>query len=285
MHFFYLDESGCTGEDLTGQHDQPVFVLGGISLRDEGWNKTHEQVVQIFEEYFGGTVPPGFELHATELLSPTGEGPFAGHPITQRLGLVRSLLSLIEDRRHGVHLVAVEKARMAAADCAIALPFNPKVPYLCAFDYLITYINEHTKTRLGSSARAMVILDEKPEFEEEIERIVHARRFEGPAARRIKWIVEFSHPVDSKKNTMVQLSDLVVLCARRFFEIELGHRPGWPDEVKRFYAECYGRIRARIARIGLVPREGRGMAPLNDYLQEIVCQPRRQWQQFYGVAA
>lgn len=39
MHFFYLDEAGCTGADIApGQ--QPIFVLGGISVRDEGWVRT-----------------------------------------------------------------------------------------------------------------------------------------------------------------------------------------------------------------------------------------------------
>ena len=43
MHFFYMDETGCTGADLNNP-EQPVFVLGGISVRDEGWRATTEQV-------------------------------------------------------------------------------------------------------------------------------------------------------------------------------------------------------------------------------------------------
>ncbi|MEI6639470.1 MAG: DUF3800 domain-containing protein [Chlorobium sp.] len=35
MHFYYLDEVGCTGEDLNNP-EQPIFVLGGLSIRDEG---------------------------------------------------------------------------------------------------------------------------------------------------------------------------------------------------------------------------------------------------------
>lgn len=35
MHFYYLDESGDTGSNLNDP-DQPVMVLGGISVRDEG---------------------------------------------------------------------------------------------------------------------------------------------------------------------------------------------------------------------------------------------------------
>ena len=36
MHFFYLDETGCTGADLISP-EQPIFVLGGISVSDDRW--------------------------------------------------------------------------------------------------------------------------------------------------------------------------------------------------------------------------------------------------------
>ena len=35
MHFFYVDEAGCTGDNLQNA-DQPIFVIGGVSIRDEG---------------------------------------------------------------------------------------------------------------------------------------------------------------------------------------------------------------------------------------------------------
>ncbi len=38
MHFYYLDEAGCTGEDLNNS-EQPLFVSGGLSVRDEGNNQ------------------------------------------------------------------------------------------------------------------------------------------------------------------------------------------------------------------------------------------------------
>jgi len=78
MHFYYLDEAGCTGSDLTNQ-EQPIFVLGGISVRDEGWYETQKPMAAIIEDYFGNDIPQNFELHADQLLSPSGDGPFSGH--------------------------------------------------------------------------------------------------------------------------------------------------------------------------------------------------------------
>ena len=48
MHFYYLDESGCTGRDLQNK-EQPIFVLGGLSVRDKGWNVTQEKLAQIID--------------------------------------------------------------------------------------------------------------------------------------------------------------------------------------------------------------------------------------------
>ena len=282
MHFYYLDEAGCTGQDLESQ-DQPIFLLGGVSVRDEGWNATQERLTEIVSDYFEGAVPADFELHANELLAPNGEGPFAGHDRNRRNELAKSVLRILDERRHDVHVVGVDKAKVRANTCDVALPFDPKVPFLMAYDYMITYINWFVKERLGQSARGLIILDAKPEFSGEVEAITHHRRFEGPAAHRVKWIAEFSYPVDSRKNPMVQLSDLVVYCSKKFLELEGGYRNEWPDEAEQFYAECYALIDSRIPRKALIQRAGRGMEVLNTFLENVRSTPRTQWKRLYNL--
>ena len=56
MHFFYLDETGCTGADLANA-EQPIFVIGGISVTDEGWRKTNANLRYLIDTFFGGTLP------------------------------------------------------------------------------------------------------------------------------------------------------------------------------------------------------------------------------------
>ena len=129
----------------------------------------------------------------------------------------------------------------------------------------------------------MLIIDAKEQFQADIERITHVRRFEGPAAHRVKWIVEFSYPVDSQKNPMVQISDLVVFCTKKFLEIEGGYRDGYPSEAKQFFAECYSLINDRIPRKTLVDRQGRNMATINDYLKAAQAKPVGQWKRRYGL--
>jgi hypothetical protein len=282
MHFYYLDEAGCTGRDLNNG-EQPIFVLGGISVRDEGWNKTKQDLAEIVEAYFSGNLPDDFELHANELLSPNGEGPFQGHERAARSALALRVLGLLESRRHDVHLIGLDKARIADFAAIDGLGYDCKIPYLVAYDYLVTYINWFVKDKLGQSARGMIILDAKPEFLENIERITSARRFQGAKTSQVKWVVEFSYPVDSRKNPMVQLSDLIVFCSKKFLEIEGGYRPNWSNEAKQFFAKCYGLIDSRIQRKGIVERDGRAFRQLNECLNTVRATPVGQWRRRYEV--
>lgn len=282
MHFFYMDESGCTGANLEDAN-QPIFVLGGISVADQKWNNTQTAYSKIISSYFDGSIPEDFELHSLELLSPKGEGPFAGHDIEKRLQLVRDVLGLLDELGHDVFFYAIEKEVLNGRECDFDFRFDYKTPYLCSFDYLVTYINWHVKKNLGHTARGLIVLDEKDNLHSDIERIVHSRRFEGAVAHRIKWIVEFSYPVDSRKNPMIQISDLVALCLRRFLEIDKGYRDEWPDVVKTFYAECYKTIDSRVRRKKIVERTGKKSKNLNDFMTEIQCKPRTRWKNHYGV--
>lgn len=282
MHFYYIDESGDTGANLADPN-QPVMVLGGISVRDEGWNQTHQELERKLNAFFGGPLPADFELHATDLLSPQGGGSFSGYSLEDRCQLCLSILDILADRSHSVHYIALDKQKVANATLGMAVEFNPKRPYLLAFDYLVTFINWHVKEKLGRSARGMIILDRKDQFHEGIEKIMRERRFGGTAAHRVKWVVEFSYPIDSEKNPMIQLSDLVIYCVKRFVELEHGYRPTWGDDVKNFYATCYSKIRERLPKASLVARGGRGMERLNDYLEATRIEPRTQWRRHYQI--
>ena len=286
MHFFYLDESGDTGANLEdGQ--QPIFVLGGIHLRDEGWNTTYAQLADLIGIYFDGALPAGFELHGCELLSPKGEGPFEGHPIDKRLTLVRDLFAILESRKHHVHYIALDKRRLAEALAAgvAGLPAHASTPYTLAYDYMITEIDLRVAEGLGQSARGMLIIDKKDEHAEAIVEITERRRFGKPVACRTKWIAEFSYPLDSKRNPFVQLSDLVILCLRRYFEIEGGYRPDCPAVVQQFYAECFIRLHQRTPIKKLAEHKGASNAALNTLISNACCRPGRNIARRYGLPA
>jgi hypothetical protein len=282
MHFYYIDESGDTGANLADPN-QPVVVLRGISVRDDGWNHTHQELERKLHAFFGGPMPANFELHATDLLSPQGGGSFRGYSIKDHCQLCLLVLDILSDRSHGVHYIALDKQSVSKNTLGIEVQFNPRRTYLLAFDCLVTFINWHIKEKLGRSARGMIIQDRKDQFHQDIEKIMRERRFGGTAAHRVKWVVEFSYPIDSKKNPMIQLCDLVIYCVKRFVEVEHGYRTTWSDDVKNFYATCYFKIRDRLPKGSLVARGGRGMERLNQYLNVTRIEPRTQWRRHYEI--
>lgn len=283
MHFLYIDETGDTGQDLLNVQ-QPIFVMGGLSVSDEKWNPTQQKFVSIINDYFNGAVPVGFELHTHELLSPNGDGPFTGHNRNNRNQLAFDILNILVEHSHNVHAIAFSKPAIHANTCGIPLAFDPKCAYLLGFDYLITQFNDHVKRNLGSSARGLMILDKKLEHHDNIETILHDRRFLTVATHRVKWVVEFSYPIDSTKNPMIQIADLVIFCIRKFLEAEHGYGATWSQPAKNFYAQCYNIIDSRLTfKQGIINRPEPKLKQLNEYILSVNLKPVGQWRRKYTL--
>lgn len=279
MHFFYIDEAGCNLRDL--QNDEaPIFVLGGVIVKDKGWNKTHGEYEEIISAYFQNNVPPNFELHSFELLSPNGEGFFANHPRANRSKLAVDLLTLLQTRGHQIFVHAIDKQKLHAENIAAIRNkehVELKTPYLLCYDNAISTIEEYVKEKLGSTARAMVIIDEKDGLKNEIEILTKHRRFNPTKAKRVKWISEFSYPIDSRKNPMVQLSDLVCFATKKYLGIENGYHNNYQAAAKDFYRELYKIIDERLIRKGTVPEEGRYAEAFNGFMNTVNPKPRNGW--------
>jgi hypothetical protein len=279
MHFYYIDETGCNGRDLT-QAQQPIFVSGGLILRDEGWNKTHIEFQKIISAYFENNVPANFEFHTQDLFSTNGTGYFEGHSRENRNQLINDILDLVIARKHQYYYFGIDKAKLNAYDTTQVRDrdyVELKTPYLIAYDYLITAYEKYTKEKLGRSARAMVILDEKDSFIREIESITRFRRFESAVGKRVKWIVEFSFPVDSEKNTMIQISDLLLFLTRKYLEIENGYKDDFLADVKNIFRAFYRKVNARLIYKRIQTESGRNSNYYNDFIQGVCSLPSSRW--------
>lgn len=260
-------------------------MLGGVSVKDQGWRATTEAMEKKVVGYFDpAPLPPGFELHAHELLSPNGDGPFAGHDRARRNQLAFDLLDLVRSRGHQIHFIAVDKTKLAAEAVGDEHDnFDARVPYLLGFDYAITAINKYVQQRLGHTARGITIIDEKPMFEDQIAALTRFRRFEVPKAHRIKWLVEFSYSIDSEKHPMIQLSDLVIYCAKKFLELDGGFRDAWPAPAKNFYARCFEKVWDRVPQRPILEQGGIHARKVNELLPKVAARPRHGWKGHYGL--
>jgi hypothetical protein len=281
MHFFYLDETGSTGANLADA-EQPIFVIGGLSVTDEGWRQTTIAFNAALDGFFGGNRSPGTELHACDLI--VGQGAFAEFNQQQRSALAHRYLDIIAERGHSIHFAAVDKPRLAA-NLAEATPafFDLSAPYLLGFNYLVSYIERYTREVLGRSARAMIILDPMETHQDQIDRITHYRRYEGVDTRRLKRLVEFSYPVDSARHPMIQVSDLVIFLVRKFLEAENGYRPNWQDEARNFFAGCYEKIVDRVRWINIINVPGNEQRSPQDLFNIVRSTHRPRWRQHYAL--
>jgi Protein of unknown function (DUF3800) len=152
MHFFYLDETGDTGTDLENA-EQPIFVLGGVTVSDKSWRRATDAVQDIITDFFNRAVPDGFELHAHELVA--HQGPFAEHSQEDCNALALALLDVVIDLKHRTHFVAIDKRLLLEhADGEEHNIIDCKAPYLLAFNYLVSYLERFVREQCGNPPAA-----------------------------------------------------------------------------------------------------------------------------------
>jgi hypothetical protein len=278
MHFFYLDETGDTGTDLKNTQ-QPIFVLGGVTVNDKAWRKTTDAFRKIVSDFFNDAVPNDFELHAHELVA--HKGPFAERSQEDCNALALALLDLV--LKHRTHFVGIDKKRLREhskgeehdiIDC--------RTPYLLGFNYLVSYLERFVREECGKSARGMIIIDQKDMYLEQLDKLTHYRRFDLPKSRQLKRVVEFSHSIDSLRHPLIQLSDLVIYTTRKFLECDNGYK-NWPVEAKNFFASCYDRVQQRMWRTNLINVAGEEEQEAHDLLKLCQSTHNGQWKRNYTI--
>src|SRR5262245_65881305 len=105
-HAFLLPGRDRRHRDRPRNAEQPIFVLGGITVSDKSWRNATDAVQNIITDFFKGAVPDGFELHAHELVA--HQGPFAERSQEDCNALALALLDLLS-KLHRPHFVAIDK--------------------------------------------------------------------------------------------------------------------------------------------------------------------------------
>jgi hypothetical protein len=276
MHFFYLDETGDTGTDLKNA-EQPIFVLGGVTVRDKGWRMTTDAVQNVISDFFNGAVPNGFELHAHDLVA--HQGPFARRSQEDCNTLALALLDLIITLKHRTHFIGIDKRLLLKhADGEEHDIINCQTPYLLGFNYLVSYLERFVREGCGRSARGMIIIDQKDTYLTQVDKLTHYRRFDVPRGRQLKRVVEFSHSIDS-----LRLSDLVIYTTRKFLECDNGYRPNWTAEARNFFASCYDRVQKRMWWTNLIDVEGEEEQEAHALLKLCQSTHNGQWKRNYTI--
>jgi hypothetical protein len=248
MHFLYIDEAGSTGANLSDVQ-QPIFVMAGLTVSDEKWRKTSQAIREKLVSYFGrdAALASDFELHACELLSPNGDGPFAGHDRDQRNDLALGLLELIAERGHYLFQVPVCKAKLAD----ISAPsqdwgFDWFHPWQFAFSLQITMFEEFLRgPDTGSTSTGLAIVDHDDNCVEFV-RTHTGRRQDDTGWKELKKIVEIGYSASSHANPLIQLTDLAAFTLKKYYELETAIADSWPSAARDFYERCKNTVWSRV---------------------------------------
>lgn len=246
MHFLYVDEAGNTGADLNNLQ-QPVFTMAGLVVSDEKWRKTRQRVNEMVEQFFNGAVPNHFELHAAELLSPNGGGPFEGRSRDERNALCRSLLELIAERSHYIFQTSIYKSALIAQPAlAQQFGFDWHHPWEFSFEMILTMFEDFLRgPNTGQSSAGLAIIDHE-DASVQFVRAHTARRQKETGWRQLKKVVEIGYSASSHANAMIQLTDLVAFARKKYLEIATPMAAQWPQAAKDFYTACNDVIWERV---------------------------------------
>jgi hypothetical protein len=246
MHFLYIDEAGSTGEDLKAAQ-QPVFIMASLVVSDEKWRKTTRIIREKLEAYFNAELPAGFELHACELLSPDGEGPFAGHERDRRNKLALELLELIGTRGHYVFHVPVYKSKLEGLGAPEKdFGFNWHHPWHFGFAMQITMFEEFLRgPDTGSTSTGLAIVDHEDAYVDFV-RFHTGERQAVTGWKQLKKVVEIGYSASSHANPLIQLADLVAFTLKKYYELKNPMSENWPEPAKEFFTACRDSVWPRV---------------------------------------
>lgn len=217
MHLIYLDESGNSGNNLADPQ-QPVFVLGALIVPETKWVSIETSILQVVSDYFNGSIPENFEIHATDIRNCTRH--FKGVPLNDRIDLRDKLIQIAIDHELSFIYRAITKKRYHQwldRTYGAGIIINP---HIAAFPLVAQTINNYLRN-LGPDTLGILINDENKEVVSDIERTTKLLRADR-GSLHLDRIIEKSFFIDSAKSHVLQLADLCIFHARKLEEIKIG---------------------------------------------------------------
>jgi uncharacterized protein DUF3800 len=246
VHLCYVDEAGSTGKNLKDKQ-QPIFVMAGVLVSDEKWRKTESEIRKVIKNAYEAALPSDFELHASELLAPEGEGPFVGWDRDRRNQLALDVLNLVEGRKHQVLLQVAHKKQVEATPSpGEDFGFDWKDPWEIGFAAVLTMAEEFLRSnRTGRSSTGMVVIDHEPKYLEVVR--THSRERQlATGWRQVRKVMEVGYSAVSHANPMIQLVDVVAFTMKKWSESQAGYGGAWSPEAVAFYQKCHDLVWDRV---------------------------------------
>lgn len=89
--------------------------------------------------------------------------------------------------------------------------------------------------------------------------------------------MEFSYAVDSEKNTMIQITDLLLFVTRKYLEIENRYKDTSSTDVRNIFREFYRKVNDRLIYKRVQTETGRNSEYYNNFIHDICSLPTARW--------
>lgn len=234
MYFFYIDESGNTGRDLTSTAE-PIHWLVALGTTEHGIQAIETDLLAIATKYFKAAArEPDFELHGVEIFG--GRGIARGLTVAQRVSLFAEILSLVQrhDARIWVRGIHKRLHQQRARDKGYAADH----PYKLGFMYLVENLDESLAAKQprpseiaagAAPTLGLMVSDEQDEVSRDlISGFARWRQFgtdHGYKTRSVQYLIDTIHYVKSQDSWLIQLVDCIAFIRNRYEKN--GVKRGW----------------------------------------------------------
>lgn len=234
MHFFYVDESGNTGNNLDS-HDQPIHWVVGLGVDVTRIQALEADLLALALRVFRTRArAPDFELHGAAIFS--GRDDCRGLSANDRVDLYRDIVRIAGQHECAVFVQGIHKQRHR--ERAAAKGYTPHHPHRLAFMYLLERIDEWLEGEQpepglfgpATPQYGLIVADEQKEVDREI-----VARFaywkdagtEFSTGRELRWLIDTVHYVPSHDSWLIQLVDCLAYIRARYGRVlrEKGREP------------------------------------------------------------
>lgn len=213
MKFLYLDDSGNSGLNLDDA-EQPLFILGGVVIDTEEWQKINEEIQNIKAKY-----KIQDEIHAIEITN--SKGIFKEWSLEKKNNLIKELLNIIVKYKLKIIFFKVIKKNYKAYFKTHFTQAQNKMlkipPYILAYSYVLQIYEQSLN---DDECNGIVISDEQDSDILADNTLKILRVIDEPDIK-IKKIIEKNFFINSKESNLIQLADICVYHIKRYYEMEV----------------------------------------------------------------
>lgn len=248
MFLTYIDESGKPDFN----QEEGIFGLSAICIHGSLWNTMDRQLRTIKERHFPDMDPSEVEIHLKDIARGK-KRPFHQQTTEQKIALLDDCFNLIASSECSLISVLVDKSKKYTEEFDIE---RYCLQYL--FERICWHLDAQNRRRTIedlSPELALLFIDSDPHHDDMVSEKLMPFYYNGSSSCKNRWVAR--HPIfmESYKDCMLQLVDLVTYSSRRAFSTSRRPDNLWDQKNLAYFNQLKPRMftntNGRIENYGL----------------------------------